>query len=700
MNLGCKIMQTTNGNIIATASDEQKIIINSPDNLIINSVAGSGKTTTILFKAMSCPNKRILQLTFNAMLCKDVRKRVKAMGITNLEIHTYHSLAVKYYLPNAYNDEGITNILAINLPLTTTCPPLDFIFMDEAQDMTITYMKFIKKFMGDSGSENATIWSIGEKQQAINAYRGANFMFLTKAGEIWNKPFSELCLTTSFRLTIPMVNFINKIMYGDSRLNAIKDGERVDYWIGNSFDAYKSIGNSLVKGMKRGIYKPEDIFVISPSIKSANAPFLKLENYLVLHGIPCLVPTSDDMVLTDEVIGGKVAFTTIHQTKGRERKVAICYGFDESYFKYYLKNGNELECPNTLYVMVTRASHKLVVIHDGKFKALPFLKLGDPAFATYVHFIDEREQRIVATNFPNPQNTTTGIPAVPIKHVTVTELVKFISDDVMNKVMPIVDNIFICIRGGENVADIPTKITVKYKNRVTQEDVSEINGITIPSMYEKQTNPTNTSASFIEEFLLQWTRGITDENLKEYAKRLVLPCVSIRDYLFASNFYVCATMGIYSKLAQIKSYNWLKKSHVAICFANMAIMDGKKVRYEIEISNEGNPHLNTVISGRMDAMCDEHVYEFKCVSNLTIEHKLQLVIYEWLYRMANYKEIYGNKHFLLLNIRTGEMLQLNRSKGNRGKIDEIVDMLIRGKFMKNEEMGEDEFLEMVNEANA
>ena len=46
-------------------SDEQKIIIDAVSNnknVIVNAVAGSGKTTTLLFIAQQNKNKKILQI--------------------------------------------------------------------------------------------------------------------------------------------------------------------------------------------------------------------------------------------------------------------------------------------------------------------------------------------------------------------------------------------------------------------------------------------------------------------------------------------------------------------------------------------------------------------------------------------------------------------------------------------------------------
>ena len=51
----------------------------------------------------------LLQITYNNLLKIEVRKKASQMHINNMEIHTYHSLAVKYYNQYAYTDEEIKN---------------------------------------------------------------------------------------------------------------------------------------------------------------------------------------------------------------------------------------------------------------------------------------------------------------------------------------------------------------------------------------------------------------------------------------------------------------------------------------------------------------------------------------------------------------------------------------------------------------
>lgn len=65
--------------MLSPASKEQIDIINAikTNNVKVNSVAGSGKTTTVLHMAQILENESILLLTYNARLKIDTRKKKK-----------------------------------------------------------------------------------------------------------------------------------------------------------------------------------------------------------------------------------------------------------------------------------------------------------------------------------------------------------------------------------------------------------------------------------------------------------------------------------------------------------------------------------------------------------------------------------------------------------------------------------------------
>ncbi len=131
-------------------SDEQSLVydyIKSGKNVIVDAVAGSGKSTTVLGIAKLMPNKKFLQVTYNSMLRYEIKTKVESLGLKNLEVHTYHSLAVKYFHSSAYTDSGIRYILKQNISPRIHIPKKDIIVIDETQDMTFLYFQFMDKFL-------------------------------------------------------------------------------------------------------------------------------------------------------------------------------------------------------------------------------------------------------------------------------------------------------------------------------------------------------------------------------------------------------------------------------------------------------------------------------------------------------------------------------------------------------------------------
>ncbi len=103
-------------------TDEQKKIINSKGNIKVNAVAGSGKTTTLIEFALKQPKSAsILYLAFNRSVKIEAIDKFKKNGLTNVDIHTPHSLAFKnvvfknnYKVTAGYKRHEIVDILKIN----------------------------------------------------------------------------------------------------------------------------------------------------------------------------------------------------------------------------------------------------------------------------------------------------------------------------------------------------------------------------------------------------------------------------------------------------------------------------------------------------------------------------------------------------------------------------------------------------------
>ena len=385
MNNLNKVTRTSDGTLPNCSIEQQTILdaLAKNQNVIVNSVAGSGKTTCNLHIASKFSELKVLLLTYNSKLKIETRDRAEKLQLSNLEIHSYHSFCLKYYIVN--NNGGIITDTEIKHTIDHKYhikKPLgyDIIIIDEAQDMSLLYFQFVCKLFQDNNNPNVLICIIGDENQSIFDFQNADQRFITFADQIFtfnSFEWTKCQLNQSFRITHEMAEFLNNCVLNYERIqskktiNVLPNYLLYDTQDDKSDRLYKEVIYYLNNG-----YKPDDIFILAPSLKRGTfSAVCNLENRLKRHkpGLPIFVPTCDDTKLDSDVLKGKLVFSSFHQSKGLERKVVFVFNFDDSYFKYYKKDADLTVCPNELYVATTRASEHLILIHNKSNDYLPFL---------------------------------------------------------------------------------------------------------------------------------------------------------------------------------------------------------------------------------------------------------------------------------------------------------------------------------------
>ena len=682
------------------SQEQQQIIdyVKDDYNIRVEAVAGSGKSTTVLSLANQCPNKEILQLTYNSSLRLEIKEKVETLNIHNIKIHTFHSLAVKYYSRQAHTDTGIRHILLYKLKLLQPIPKIDILVIDENQDFTELYFQFVLKFLLDY-AKPIQIICLGDPRQCIYEFKGADPRFLTMADEIWSPffylktdKFIKCNLRTSYRITNQMGFFVNKALIGDNLMLTCRDGDPVTYIRNNR----KNVENILIFNIKNLInngIKPDDIFILAASIKGINSYIRKLENRLVEHNIPCHVPIFETEKLDERVIDGKIVFSTFHSVKGRQRPFVFILGFDNNYFIQYARTLPKNECPNTLYVGCTRAiKHLFLIEYDERptDRPLEFLKMGhrDLVNCSFVDF--KGFPRKIFHNSDSSQDNIKSL--IEKRFETPTKMVQFIPDFVLNEISPIIDKIFDFSQVYTTNIEIPSVIQTNYG----YEDVSDLNGIAIPSFFYEKISKNNILKSLIDQSILEM-RPNEHFFLKNTIKNIPETFNSINDYLYLSNIYISIQERLYFKLKQINSneYNWIDEELLNQCIERLEKMIVENNEYIpsfektlIHNSNESlhenidhilKPHFTENILFRFSAIIDvfseNSIWELKFTNQISIEHKIQLVIYAWIYQSMNLP----SRDFKLFNIKTGELYVLN---SNFDDLSTIVISILKGKYEK------------------
>ena len=719
--------------MIILSNEQQKILdeVRDGHNVMVDAVAGTGKTTLILSIARELPDKRILQLTYNASLRKDVKDTIAKQELTNINVHTYHSLAKRYYLSTGYTDTEIRRLLFKNTPPKENIADIDLLVLDECQDMTLLYFHLMVKFVKDY-NKPIQLLILGDYMQGLYEFKGADIRFLTLADIIWSNfvllrtsVFKKCTMKMSFRITNQMRSFVNNVMLGEPRMDACRDAEKVVYIRNSRYNICKVVFAEITRLIENGI-KPCEIFILGNSVKGSNSNIRNLENTLVEKDIPCHVPMLENEKMDDRVIDGKVVFSTFHSVKGRQRKYVFVVGFDNSYLKYYARGLPRDVCPNTLYVAATRATQGLYLIETAGYsnnRPLDFLKMNhiEMKQCDYITFKGNHQ-----SIFPDDDEQDELFASLIKKHIiTPTELVRFISEAVIENISPIIDRIFVKESENTLTLDIPTVIETK---KGFYEEVSDLNGIAIPCMYY----------DYLKEL---WTVDNADENSTDVANQNVLLDVihrsienmrsndhiflkqivndlpkrieTIKDYLYIANVSVAVQEMLYFKLKQIDrdEYTWLTEEMVVACKARLRTVIGPdcenqmpQVEETIIHESEDEPHRNIdkFLSGifgdarkfrftaRVDLITETTVWELKCTSEITIEHLVQVIAYAWLWNMRyNEHNETSVKVFKIFNIKTGDILRLDASMED---LNYIMTELLVGKYQELIPKTDEEFL--------
>jgi len=693
-------------------------------NVFVDAVAGSGKSTTVLMTAHACPHLSILQLTYNAMLRKEVQEKLEKEEprLHNVKVHTFHSLAVHMYDSSAHNDTKLKYVITRDAEPLVPLWGVDLLILDEVQDMTPLYFQFVLKLLRDlvrqEGSRRVQLMILGDTKQSLYEYKGSDVRFLTESAAIWQRcpyvqhpeQFEACTLQTSFRITRPMARFVNEVMLGQPRLHAVKDGPLVKYICGTEEDNHKRVNGRIKTILEDKNVQPDDIFVLTSSIKYVHVR--KLENWLVEKGIPCFMAREDEEMLDERVIKGKVVFSSFHSVKGRQRPYVFVLGFDSS--SLYKQSMDT--CPNTLYVACTRASHELFVLESlrPRNKPLPFLTMGHHEMLKqpYIEFVGEPRS---AEYYYRQSATLSPTPSVLLvderedKWVRPSELPKHHSNEVYDELFALVQESF--QRDEAFVYDKLCVQSIWETDNHRFEDVSDLNGIAIPLLY-CQTLP-------VSEEMIQWYRTLLhrlcDEILENETKpyeyrylknqvRFTMPqeCRKVEDYLLSANMYVAVKERLYGKFMQIKKYTWLSREDVHLCNQRMSHVVGNDIthiEYNVvspdaqslldEKLQQIVPHLpyRFLFAGRIDATTPTTLWEFKFVSELTTEHFLQVMVYAWLWQQTHRDD---PKRFRLFNIRTNDVYELT---ADALMLDKVMAILLESRYGEKEMPCFDAFLQ-------
>lgn len=648
-----------------SASAEQVAICDaikdSPAGTIlrISAVAGSGKTSTNLYVASQFRDRKILLLTYNKFLAEETRTKIDKMKLTNIEVRTFHGFAGRLFGKAIYNDDILIELLRESseekyetgdeddyeadnetgykdysnlVEEDPASPDYDIIVFDEVQDLTlplyklceVIFLRYIKPFNESGAANNVRLMLFGDPRQCIYGYNGADSRYMKLADSLFGAPVIDLELSVSYRVTNQIATFINEICYGGQHIiSGAREGPLPKMIVRTRPGAYKYVAQRIVKLVNAGV-NPEEIFILSASAKiksSSTCGLLSVTNVLASHGIMSFIDT-DGHTADHKCLSKKVVVSSIHKSKGRERKYVFFVGFDHTYFKYFsrdyktkLKNyvdGN-LIMPNELYVALTRSSHKLWLVaqseSQGKFIE-PIEFIDRDLIRSYANCRDDDTK----VYFKSSDSWTPNEDVTPESKITVTDLVG--SMEAMNK-----NRLKSClkitvIRQPKKVIELVSMIKEKDpKYGVYYEDVSDINGIAsvLSALKDDLTN-----------------QELYDYCTAEYGRRLDL--FSSSSVLMEAKNIQCKYKKHKARARQVVNNSWIPEKTLSKLSARIRNTMPIGTCEKCVAHNFGT----VTVVGKIDNLYGNNLYEIKTKTGVSLDDFIQLSIYRVLLGHVKY----------------------------------------------------------------
>lgn len=258
--------------------------IRSGCHVKVNSVAGSGKTTTACFIAALNPHCNCLLLTYNRRLKEETRLRAKEWGLDKkLEVHSFHAAGTKYFSDSCRADQGLSEVVrtAAAVRPGITLLGFDIVIIDETQDVTPLLFAFLhhlcRLIAAARGPHRPPfqLVCVGDVRQAIFGFKHADARFLRLADSCMpahaSRPWATCELSTSYRVTPPMAAFINEVMLGGAgrMVSGQPPGgvyKPVYYWTGNPWAVATALAKRIAHEINERVYNAQDVIVMGAEV--------------------------------------------------------------------------------------------------------------------------------------------------------------------------------------------------------------------------------------------------------------------------------------------------------------------------------------------------------------------------------------------------------------------------------------------------
>ena len=464
-----------------------------------------------------------------------------------------------------------------------------------------------------------------------------------------------------------------------------KEGKKPLVVRANPFSAVKNLldrgiikihGGRSGQRPEAGSFAMDDVFMMTHSLAqkgSGDIPIRATSNHLSQRGYNILYKSSDETSGHEkDESDGKIVFSTFHASKGSERGLVVCFGADESWFRYYGDGEPRDFPPNIWTVAMTRCTEQLVLIQNPKEEPLPFIawdQCGD-----CFEYID-----LTGDSVPRPMK---GLPPMKDQPIAVTKLLSHQPWEELDAAMAHV--IVTELPSDDPMPDHPLKIEGRFG---TVEDVSDILGRAV-GLYLEYTRTQS----------LKWISGAgkgnpgQDAHLSQSVVKPLMELVALVEQGAAKlsdienlAMYVHAVDELLvHRVKQLpETLDVLSKHENALESILGRLPPMTQYEREVEVSTCGRTVVG-VCDSVMDVLAPT---ELKYTSVLSSEHILQAACYHYMMSPC--------PPTLLANVRTGQRLRVEA----RPSFGQALACLVANKTRKKSgDTTEEEFLRVADMA--
>ena len=495
---------------MAELTHEQAVASRAAGNVCIESKAGTGKTTSIVAKAVhlvqhrAVPPERIIVATFTKTAAEECVERIarRVAGGDRATVCTLDKLFRDVCRDNGLAVLHVSQYADRVKDFLDTPDGISFfrskwshVIVDEFQDVNKLQMRILQRLVSRAGLE---LTAVGDPSQNIFGWRDCHSKYLVNIGDYF-EVHGKFSLTQNFRSTPEIVALGNCVLSKlgvpeATRMTAHRPslGKTPRLYVAPKMYRHgHGVAQFIVDLVARSGRPPDDVLIL---VRSKSLGYLIEEILTRTDSMPfdsaLTLDHGDHAASKKKPPPGRIAIMSIHQSKGLERPAvffALWHPRDQ-------RDDLLREELNLLYVAVTRARDELHIVSPSTAKPAVWQGIPDSAYDLVAEDKEDAERFEKGDRHARAEDDD----ADPHALVGVTSLIAAMTIDETNDVQRLIES------DGGSIQPLPTAQVCALQRQP----------LAVPTCMRLQTtNMLPELGSFVDRYLsrLVWEHACPDD---------------------------------------------------------------------------------------------------------------------------------------------------------------------------------------------